>query len=77
MTDLTKVLLDIFWSENKWRIFWKVFMPYVLYLVVNVYYMVHVVCVDKDEIAPWVKFLGFLNVLIIAYQLKVEVTQMN
>ena len=46
MTDLTKVLLDIFWSENKWRIFWTIFMPYVAYLVLTIYYMVGVVCVD-------------------------------
>ena len=66
MTDLTKVLLDIFWNENKWRIFWKIFLPYVLYLFFTIYYMVHVVCVEINDIAPWVKFFGFLNVLVIA-----------
>ena len=52
-------------------------MPYVAYLLLTIYYMVHVVCVDKDEIPRWVKFLGFINVLIICQQINVEYVQIK
>ena len=77
MTDFTKTLLDIFWDQHKSYIFKLVFIPYVLYLLCTIYYMIKVVCADETEIASWERIVGFVNLGLLALQIRVEYIQMR
>ena len=46
MTDFSRVMLDSFWSNYKDRIFWRIFVPYMIYLFLTIYYMTEVVCAE-------------------------------
>ena len=38
MTHFVKIMTQVYWSYNKWLIFWSIFVPYVLYLVISIFY---------------------------------------
>jgi len=76
MTDLVKTLVDTFWIEYKWKIFWRIFMPYVVYLCLTLYYMINVVCVDELQETGWESYIGFLNLISAGLMLYIEYYQL-
>ena len=44
MTDFVQVMTNVFWPQNKWLIFWRVFVPYVAYLSFSLFYWVNIIC---------------------------------
>ena len=77
MTEFSRVMLDSFWSNFKDKILWRIFVPYILYLFLTIYYMIEVVCAEKDAVEKWQKWMGCISLLFLAYQLQIECTQMS
>ena len=44
LTDFVKIMISVYWSENKWLIFWRIFIPYCLYLALSLFYWINVIC---------------------------------
>lgn len=53
MTDFSRVMLDSFWQNFKDKIFWAIFVPYMMYLFLTIYYMTEVVCQEQGEAETW------------------------
>ncbi len=72
MTGFVKTMLDVFWDEHKRQIFWRGFVPYLLYLALILYYFVNVVCNDElDEMTDHSK-IGYVNLVSVLYQINLE-----
>ena len=39
-TQFVKTLLNVFWEKYNYKIIWKIFFPYVLYLILSISFMV-------------------------------------
>mmetsp|Transcript_20852 Transcript_20852/g.28106 ORF Transcript_20852/g.28106 Transcript_20852/m.28106 type:complete len:89 (-) Transcript_20852:1280-1546(-) len=72
MTDFVKTILDVYWIENKWKIFWRIFIPYVFYLGMTMFYLTSYACVsDKDELEGK-RTTAIICLISLLYQLRVE-----
>ena len=69
MTDFSRVMLDSFWSVYKDKIFRFIFVPYIMYLLLTIYYMTEVVCAEIGDAEKWQKWMGCFNLFFLAYQL--------
>ena len=38
MTDFVGVMLEVYWNVNKMLIFWRIFIPYVVYMALSMFY---------------------------------------
>jgi len=76
MTDFVKTLLEVFWERNKEKIFWRIFIPYLAYLAVTMFYMIHVVCLDNIQDAGNYSYLGVVNLICVCRQLQVKWVQL-
>ena len=69
MTDFVKALLEVFWNQNKMKIFWRVFVPYIMYLAFTLYYTINVVCsrevYERDTRENWETCLGVVGILLV------------
>ena len=74
-TEFSRIMLDSFWEKYKTRIFWKIFIPYIIYLSLTVYYFVNVVCHSYATTTPGQRWLGMFNFFSLAYQFYVEFKQ--
>ena len=77
MTEFSRVMLDSFWSNFKDKIFLRIFVPYTLYLFLTIYYMIEVVCAEKNVVEKWQKWMGCISLMFLAYQLQIECTQIS
>lgn len=76
VSDLIKVLVDVYWVENKWNIFWRIFIPYILHLTITLYFLINVVCrEDSHEKSGFETFLGCLVLTSTAVMLYIEYDQ--
>lgn len=69
MTDFVKTLLEVFWEKNKWQIFWRIFIPYVVYLALTMFYMINVVCIDDTSDAGNYIYIGVPNLICVCKQI--------
>ena len=69
ITELVKSLLALYWDENFWMIFFKLFIPYLFYLFGILYFMTHQICKDFEgtEITKFELIIGSLCMTIILY----------
>ena len=72
MSELVKALLEINWDSNKNSIVKYIIVPYILYLVMTLEYLIYVVVRTPDENATWPIVLGILLFTSLFYQLFVE-----
>ena len=76
MTDFVKTLLEVFWEKNKWQIFWRIFIPYVVYLALTMFYMINVVCIDDTSDAGNYIYIGVPNLICVCNQIYIEWIQL-
>ena len=76
LTDYVQVMLEVYWTENKWKIFWKIFAPYVLYTGITLYYFFNILLVHETNDEFETRLLATMNMLILIYQLYVEYMQL-
>ena len=71
-SELVKSLLEINWDSSKNSIVKFIIIPYILYLIMTLLYLVYVVIQTPDENATWPFVLGILLLLSLFYQLVIE-----
>ena len=76
MTDYVQTLLDVYWDMNKWKIFWRCFVPYLIYLSVTLSYFFNVLLVDKEDESKWKYIYAIINLCSLFYQLYIEGVQL-
>ena len=59
-SELVKSLLEINWDSSKNSIVKFIIMPYILYLIMTLMYLIYVVVHTPDEDATWPLVLGLL-----------------
>ena len=73
-SEFIKTLLDVFWRDNEVKIFRKIFLPYMMYLIVTLIYMVHIVNEHtREEQGNWF-YIGIINMFNVTYQVYIEYT---
>lgn len=65
MTHFVKIMTQVYWSYNKWLIFWSIFVPYVLYLVISIFYLMNVICQDVENEHHLMYILAPINLLLL------------
>ena len=74
MTDFVKIMLDVYWTDNKKHIFWKIFVPYCIYLILALFYWIQVICKEHEHPLKFV--IAPVLLVFIIYQIYVEVMQL-
>lgn len=78
MTDFVKALLEVYWGDLKMSIFWKIFIPYIIYLSLTIWYIMKVICVEETEIKGKSDiYIGVFMLANVAYQLNNERIQIK
>ena len=73
-TDFIKTLLDVFWNENENKILWKIFLPYIMYLTITLFYMIHIVNEhSREQQGNWF-YVGIINLINVSFQILVEIS---
>ena len=67
MTNFVKIMTQVYWSYNKWLIFWSIFVPYVLYLVISIFYLMNVICQDVENEHHLMYILAPINLLLLVW----------
>lgn len=75
LTDYVQVMLEVYWTEFKWKIFWRIFAPYVLYTGITLYYFFNILLVHETNTEIETRLLATMNMMILIYQLYVEFMQ--
>ena len=52
-----------------WQIFWRIFIPYVVYLALTMFYMINVVCIDNTSDAGNYIYIGVPNLICVCKQI--------
>lgn len=76
-SEFVKTLLDVFWQENESKIFRKIFLPYMIYLVITLMYMIHIVNEHTREQQGYWFYIGMFNLFNVAYHFYIEHCQMK
>ena len=76
MSDYVQTLLNVYWSLNKWKIFWRAFVPYLFYLGVTLAYFFNVLLVHEEEESSWKYIYAIINLCSLFYQLYIESVQL-
>lgn len=66
-THFVKIMTQVYWSYNKWLIFWSIFVPYVLYLVISIFYLMNVICQDVENEHHLMYILAPINLLLLVW----------
>ena len=72
MTDYVQIMLNVYWTENKWKIFWRIFVPYFLYLSITIFFMFNFSLMEDEKQKNHKIFFAFLNFISLSYQLYIE-----
>lgn len=60
-------MINVYWTENKWKIFWRIFVPYFCYLSLTLYFLFNYNLVPKEEMGNHKNIFATLNLVNLAY----------
>lgn len=82
-SDFVITLLDVFWDNYKNQMLLRVFVPYIIYLLLTLNYMVNFVTVESskefgnDGFGSWGEIQGSILLLATCYQVYIEAFQLK
>ena len=72
-TELISTLLDEFWEENYKKILWKCLVPWVVYAGCTLSFFASALSNDYNR--TWTVFLGCSSLVLLSYQVLIEIRQ--